>query len=187
MAKRDEGVITIGSATPYFMPYADTIPTLDEICVPENRLGYIKSGAAVTYTEEPHEEKDDLGYVSKIITLREEARVKLGLITWNGATLQNLIDRCSVSIEDGKRVTKIGGAGNAQGKYYVLCLHHVDKQDGDLWVMIVGRNTAGAVLTLATDNGTLVEPEFLAIPHDEDGTLIRLYEEIGDGGDGGDN
>lgn len=178
MAKRDKKTITIGSALPYLIPYADTVPTVEEICVEENLLGYIKSGAALEYTEETYEESDDLGYVKKIITTTEEALVKMGLITWNGNTLANLIDRCKVTEEGGRRTTKIGGAGNAQGKYYVLCLHHVDKKDGDLWVLIVGRNTAGATLTLASDEGTLVEPEFKAIPHDEDGTLVELVEEI---------
>ena len=178
MAKRDNKTITIGSAIPYLIPYADAVPTVEEICVEENRLGYIKSGAAIEYTEETYEEADDLGYVKKIITTTEEALVKMGLITWNGNTLANLIDRCKVTEESGKRITKIGGAGNAQGKYYVLCLHHVDKKDGDLWVLIVGRNTAGATLTLAPDEGTLVEPEFKAMPQDEDGTLVQLIEEI---------
>lgn len=178
MAKRDKKTITIGSANPYLIPYADTIPTVEELCVEENRLGYIKSGAALEYAEETYEESDDLGYVKKIITTTEEALVKLGLITWNGSTLANVIDRCKVTEENGRRVTKIGGAGNAQGKYYVLCLHHVDKKDGDLWIIIVGRNTAGATLTLASDEGTLLEPEFKAIPHDEDGTLVELIEEI---------
>lgn len=178
MAKRDKKTITIGSAIPYLIPYADIVPTVEELCVEENRLGYIKSGAALEYTEETYEESDDLGYVKKIITTTEEALVKMGLITWNGNTLANVIDRCKVTEEGGRRVTKIGGAGNAQGKYYVLCLHHVDKKDGDLWIIIVGRNTAGATLTLASDEGTLLEPEFKAIPHDEDGTLVQLIEEI---------
>lgn len=178
MAKRDRETITVGSAVPYLIPYADTVPSVEEICVEENRLGYIKSGASIEYTEETYEEKDDLGYVKKIITTDENVLVKLGLITWNGKTLQSMIDRCKVTEEGNRRITKIGGAGNAQGKYYVLCLHHVDKKDGDLWVLIVGRNTAGATLALAKDEGTLVEPEFSAIPHDEDGTLVQLIEEI---------
>ena len=178
MGKRDNKTITIGSAIPYLMPYVDTVPTEDEICVEENLLGYIKSGAAVEYTEETYEEKDDLGRVSKIITTTEEALVKMGLITWNGNSLQKLVDRCKVTETDGKRITKIGGAGNAQGKYYVLCLHHPDPVDGDLYVLIVGRNTAGFTLTLATDEGTLIEPEFKAMPQDEDGTLIQLIEEL---------
>lgn len=179
MAKRDKKTITIGSATPYLIPYTDTVPNEEDICKEDNKLGDIKSGAAVEYSEEIYEEKDDLGKVSKIITTSEEALVKMGLITWNGNTLVSLIERCKTEEKDGKRITKIGGAGNAQGKYYVLCLHHVDKKDGDLWVTIVGRNTAGATLTLSKDEGTLVEPEFKAMPQDDDGTLIKLTEEIG--------
>ena len=179
MAKRDKSTITIGSAVPYCMPYTDSVPTIDEICKEEYRLGYIKGGAALEYTEETYEEKDDLGYVSKVITTSEEALLKMGLLTWNGTTLQQLIDRCKVTEADGKRVTCIGGPGNAQGKYYAVCLHHKDPVDGDLWLMIVGRNTAGATLTLATDEGSVIESEFKAIKAlDENGTLVMLTEEI---------
>jgi len=178
MAKRDKETITLGSGTAYIKLYADEIPTPEEICTPENLMGHIQGGAALEYSEETHEEKDDLGKVCKIITTEEEALLKLGLLTWNGNTLAMLIDRCKTTEESGKRVTKIGGAGNAQGKYYVVCFHHVDKTDGDLWVMIVGRNTAGATLTFAKDAGTKIEPEFKAMPHDEDGTLVLLYEEL---------
>ena len=178
MGKRDNKTITIGSALPYCMPYTDTLPTIDEICKDEYLLGYIKSGAAVEYSEEVHEEKDDLGRVSKLVAISEELILKMGLITWNGTILKQLIDRCKVTEEAGKRITKIGGAGNAQGKYYVICLHHPDPVDGDLWVMIVGRNTAGATLTLAMDEGTMIEPEFKALPQDEDGTLCTLTEQL---------
>lgn len=178
MAKRDKDTITLGSGKAYLLEYADEIPTPEEICVPENLLGHIKGGAALEYTQETYEEKDDLGLVLKVITTSEEALLKLGLLTWNGNTLAKLIDRCKVEEKEGKRITKIGGAGNAQGKYYVVCFHHEDKTDGDVWVMIVGRNTAGATITFATEEGTKLEPEFKAKPHDKDGTLVLLYEEL---------
>lgn len=178
MAKRDKSTITLGSGKIYLKAYADTMPTVETLCVDENLLGYIKGGAALEYTEETYEEKDDLGYVSKIITTTEEALLRCGLLTWNGTTLQSLIDRCKSTEASGKRTTKIGGAGNAQGKYYAICFFHEDKVDGNLWVLIKGRNTAGATLTFAADEGTVVEPEFKAMPHDEAGTLIELIEEI---------
>lgn len=178
MAKRDNKTITLGAGKFYLIPFTDTMPTVDELCVPENLLGYTKGGAAMEYTEEVYEEKDDLGLVHKLITTSEEALLRCGLLTWNGETLAKLIDRCKTTTEGGKRVTKIGGAGNAQGKFYAICFHHEDKVDGDLWLIIKGRNTAGASLTFATDEGTVVEPEFKAIPHDEDGTLIELIEEV---------
>lgn len=178
MSKRDNKTITIGSGVPYLMEYTDTIPTPEEICVEENLLGYVKSGAALTYTEETYEEKDDLGYVSKIITTSEEVILKLGVLTWNGESITKLIDRSKFEENEGKRITKIGGAGNAKGKYYAVCFHQPDKVDGDMWVMLVGRNTVGAEITFAADAGTILEPEFKAIPHDSDGTLVQIIEQL---------
>lgn len=177
MAKRNKDTITLGSGEIYVVPFAEAMPTVDDICKPENLLGHIKGGAALEYTQETYEEKDDLGKVSKIITTSEEALLKCGLLTWNGETLQKLLDRCQVETADGKRVTKIGGAGNAQGGYYAICFFHKDKTDGNVWVLIKGLNTAGMTLTFATDSGTVVEPEFRAMPHDEAGTLVELIEE----------
>ena len=178
MAKRDKETITLGSGKLYLKEFSETMPTVDTLCVPENLLGYIKGGAALEYTEETYEEKDDLGYVSKIITTSEEALLKCGLLTWNGDTLAKLIDRCKTTSAAGKRTTKIGGAGNAKGGYYAICFLHEDPVDGNLWILIKGRNTAGATLTFAADEGTVVEPEFKAMPHDDAGTLIELIEEI---------
>lgn len=178
MAKRSKENITLGSGKIYLQAYADAMPTVDTLCKPENLLGYIKGGASLEYSEETYEEKDDLGLVSKIITTSEEALLKCGLLTWNGETLKKLLDRCKTSEAAGKRTTKIGGAGNAQGGYYAVCFAHEDKVDGNLWILIKGRNTAGATLTFAADSGTVIEPEFRAMPHDDDGTLIELIEEI---------
>lgn len=178
MAKRDKDTITLGSGKIYLQAYADAMPTVDTLCVEENLLGYIKGGASLEYTQETYEEKDDLGFVSKIITTNEEALLKCGLLTWNGDTLKKLIDRCATTEASGKRTTKIGGQGNAQGGYYAICFMHEDKTDGNLWILIKGRNTAGATLTFAADAGTVIEPEFKAMPHDDKGTLIELIEEI---------
>ena len=178
MAKRDNKTITLGSGRIYIQAFSDAMPTVDTLCVDGNLLGYIKGGAALEYTEETYEEKDDLGYVSKIITTSEEAILKCGLVTWNGKTLQKLIDRCSSTEAAGKRTTKIGGAGNSQGGYYAVCFSHEDKTDGNVWVMIKGKNTAGATLTFSADEGTVVEPEFKALPHDDAGTLVEFIEEI---------
>lgn len=178
MAKRDKKTITLGSGKIYLQAFSDAMPTVETLCTEANLLGYIKGGASLEYTQETYEEKDDLGYVSKIITTSEEAILKCGLLTWNGETLQKLIDRCKSTEASGKRTTLIGGAGNAQGGYYAICFLHEDKTDGNLWILIKGRNTAGATLTFAADEGTVVEPEFKALPHDDAGTLVELIEEI---------
>ena len=178
MAKRDKNTIPLGSGKLYLQAFATEMPTVDALCMDANLLGYIKGGASLEYTQETYEEKDDLGHVSKISTTTAEAILKCGLLTWNGQTLQNLIDRCKSTEAAGKRTTKIGGQGNAQGGYYAICFMHEDKTDGNLWILIKGLNTAGATLTFASDAGTVVEPEFKAMPHDDAGTLVELIEEI---------
>lgn len=182
MAKRTKENITLGSGKAYILEYdASTgMPDKDEICVAENLLGHIQGGAELSYSAEPTEEKDDLGMVSKVVVNAEEAILKLGLLTWNGDTLTKLVDRCKVTTEGGLRTVKIGGAGNAQGKQWVICFAHEDKADGSLWVLIRGTNTAGFTLTFAVDAGTKIEPEFKALPQDDEGTLITLIEEIGE-------
>ena len=93
MAKRDKNTITLGSGKLYLQAFSTSMPTVETLCVEANLLGYIKGGASLEYTQETYEEKDDLGFVSKIITTSEEAILRCGLLTWNGNTLQKLIDR----------------------------------------------------------------------------------------------
>ena len=182
MAKRTGDPITLGSGKLYYSEYTDdssfAFADIKALCIDDNRLGLIKSGATLTYTEETYEEKDDLGLASKVITTKEEVKLKCGLITWTGNTISVLVDRSSVDSAAGVRTTKIGGAGHTKGKYYVLVFHHEDPTDGDLYVVIVGRNTVGLSLTFATESGSLLEPEFTAKPHDDDGTLVAIYEEL---------
>lgn len=179
MAKRDKNCITLGSGKIYLVAHTtEASPTTASVCAEANLLGYIKGGASLEYTQETYEEADDLGYVSKIITTSEDVILKCGLLTWNGTTLQKLIDRCTITESGGKRTAMIGGAGNSQGGKYAICFHHHDATDGDLWILIVGRNTAGVTLTFAKDAGTVLEPEFKALPQDDKGTLVQLIEEI---------
>lgn len=170
--------ITLGSGKAYIMEYSGTMPEVAAICVEENILGKIQGGAELTYTAETHEEKDDLGTVAKVVITAEEAVLKLGLITFNGDTLAKLADRCTATETSGKRTLHIGGAGNAQGKEWVVCFHHEDSVDGDIWVMVRGANQAGLTLTFAVDAGTKIEPEFKALPCDDKGTLITYIEEV---------
>ena len=171
--------ITLGSGKAYIAEYTGTMPDTATICKDENILGKIQGGAELTYTTETHEERDDLGTVAKVVITAEEAILKLGLITFNGDTLAKLADRCKVTTAAGKRTLSIGGAGNAQGKEWVVCFHHEDKVDGDIWVLVRGANQAGLTLTYAVDAGTKIEPEFKALPSDDNGTLITYIEETG--------
>ena len=171
--------ITLGSGKAYIMEYAGTMPEVSAICVDDNLLGKIQGGAELTYTTETHEERDDLGTVAKVVVTADEAILKLGLITFNGETMAKLADRCKVTEAEGKRTLHIGGAGNAQGKEWVVCFHHHDATDGDIWVMVRGANQAGLTLAFAVDAGSKLEPEIKALPCDDAGTLITYVEQIG--------
>ena len=184
MAKRSNpDKITLGSGKSYIAEFDATkgMPAVEEICVTENLLGKTKGGAELVYTTETHEERDDLGTVAKVVIIAEEALLKLGLITFNGNTVSKLVDRCKVTEDKtkGRRIVHIGGAGNAQGKDWVVCFAHEDKTDGNIWVMVRGSNQAGLTLAFAVDNGSKLEPEIKALPCDDNGTLIHYIEEIG--------
>lgn len=157
------------------------IPEPQEFCTDKNRYSYIKNGATLEYTNEVQEAKDDMGKVSKTVITSEEVTLKAGLMTLIGDTIEKLCDTARVSTSsDGKyRKTKIGGIGNRKGAKYVICFHHVDPEDGDIWVMIVGQNQAGFTLSFAPSDATVVDAEFKAMPNlDDEGTLVEYVEEI---------
>lgn len=175
--------IILGSGYLYIKLFDGTLPATESICTDENRLSYIQGGATLEYKPTTHKAVDDLGKVSKVITTEEVATLKSGLMTLCGNTLGKLVDTARITEEKattakaGKRTVKIGGIGNQDRKKYVLCFQHLDPVDGDIYVTIVGRNEAGLSLAFAKDKETIVDAEFTAQPHDEEGTLIQ-YEEI---------
>ena len=83
-----------------------------------------------------------------------------------------------VTEEGGIRKVKIGGVGNHNGKSYALCFHHVDKIDGDVWVVVRAVNQGGFSLAFAKDKETVIDAEFKCLPQDTEGTLIEYVEEI---------
>lgn len=114
--------------------------------------------------------------MSKKILTEEEVILKSGIMTWNGETLQKLSSTARVENDDSKRIVKVGGAGNYNGKKYLIRFYHRDKIDGDIRITIVGSNEAGFELSFAKDKETVINAEFKAQPCDDEGTLI-IYEE----------
>lgn len=177
--KRNGEVITLGSGTLMVKEYtAGNMPTYSEFVETTDLLGRIQGGATLEYKGEWYDAKDDSGKAVKTIITEEEATLKSGVITWNGKTLEKLCSTARVSESDGIRTVKIGGVGNNDGKSYAICFHHVDKIDGDVWVVIRGVNQAGFSLAFAKDKETVIDAEFKCLPMDSDGTLIEYSEEI---------
>lgn len=174
--KVDNKPIVLGSGTFYVMEFTGNIPEDSVIEVAENILGLVQGGASVEYKPTYYTAKDDFGKKQKTIITEEEALMKSGICTFNGDTLAKISSTGRVTTNGNKRVVKIGGAGNDNGKKYLIRFHHPDKVDGDIRVTIVGRNEAGFSLAFAKDKETVIDAEFKAAPHDTEGTLI-LYEE----------
>ena len=171
--------IVLGSGKLYTTLFTGTVPTIEDICKEENRIGYIQGGATMEYTPSYYEAKDDLGYAVKTIMTEENAVLKTGIMTFTANTLEKLCETGRVTEENGKRTIKIGGIGNATHEKYVVCFHHEDAVDGDIWIVIVGQNQAGFSLAFAKDKETVIDAEFKALPNlDGEGTLIQYIEEI---------
>ena len=170
--------ITLGSGKLYLMEFTGTIPETATITVAENLLGHISGGATLEYKPTFYEAKDDLGYVVKTIITEEEATLKSGVLTFNGKTLEKLCDTARVTEDTASklRTVKFGGVSNAKRAKYLVCFHHEDPIDGDIWVIIVGNNQAGFSLAFAKDKETVIDAEFKALAQDDEGTLIKYIE-----------
>lgn len=182
LTKKTPTSIRLGSGDLYCLLFDGELPEIESICVEENRLGHIQSGASIEYKPTFYEAKDDLGRVTKVIITDEEALLKAGILTFDGNSLNVLNDTARVTEDTDKkrRTLKIGGIRNAKREKYVIVFHHSDKIDGDVWVAIVGQNQSGFTLSFQKDKETVIDAEFKALPHDKDGTLIQYVEEIKD-------
>ena len=171
--------IILGSGKVFATEFTgETIPENATIETAENRLGHVKNGATLEYAPEFYIAKDDLGEVQKSRLVNEEVKLKTGIMTLDGNNIAKLAATARVTEVENKRTVKIGGAGNDNGKKYLIRFLHEDAEDGAIRVTIVGRNESGFSLAFAKDAETVVDAEFTAFPHDSDGTLVIYEEEI---------
>ena len=179
--KRDAETITLGSGKIFIMEYdGSKIPDNETLETEKNRLGHVSGGASLEYAPEYYNAEDDLGVVKKSKITKEEAKMKSGILTWNGNSLAKLAGTARVSEDKAKgtRTLKIGGLSTDNGKSYVIRFLHEDKVDGNVRVTIVGKCTSGFEIAFAKDKETVIDAEFTALPNDAEGTLIIIDEEI---------
>lgn len=171
--------IILGSADVYIKDFdGSKVPAVADICKSENLMAYISGGASVEYKPSFYTAKDDTGKKSKTIVTEEEVTLKTGIMTFDGNKFKYLCDTARVTEDKPKkrRTVKIGGISNRQGTRYVICLHHKDPVDGDIWMMVVGNNKVGFTISFEKDKETVVDEEITALPMDDEGTLL-IYEE----------
>lgn len=178
--KRDAKIITLGSGNLLIKEYTDTMPAYSDFDDTADLLGRIQGGATLEYKGTWYEAKDDTGKAVKTIITEEEVTLKSGICTWNGKTLTKLCSTARVTEDKKKgiRIVKIGGVGNHDNKSYALCFHHIDKADGDIWLVVRAVNQGGFSLAFAKDKETVIDAEFKCLPQDEEGTLVQYVEEM---------
>lgn len=176
MATNEPENIAVGSGMIYTVdfPASGTIPEDEVIETEDNRLGYIKNGATLTYTPTSSTFKDDLGKIMRTKLTEETVTFKFGLVSWLYGKLNQLCSTCRVTDTTTGRQIKIGGVDNDDGKQHLFRFVHEDKGDRTVRITIVGANTGGLVLTYSPDNPNMPEPEITAAPSDGEGTLVLL-------------
>ncbi|MCI9473441.1 MAG: hypothetical protein HFF31_05455 [Flavonifractor sp.] len=165
----------------YLMEYTGTIPEDSVLEVEENKIGVISGGATLEYKPTFYTVEDDLGTVKEALLTAEEVTFKSGLLAPNMSFAAFSAPTARVepaTAQKKRRVTKIGGVANADGKSYIVRFLHASTADPGykLRATIVGVNTSGFSLGFLKDKETIVDLTFAAQPMDGTGTLVELDE-----------
>ena len=182
---RDKKNAPLGSGIGYIVKLeTDYIPEpaeLEALCTEENKAGETTGGAKVSYSFDTHKEKDDHGRVNRTIVNDEVVKMSWGLFTWDPDIYEKIVATGRVVEKDGYRVVKLGGLENDSGERYIVIFKQIDPKLGDLYVGMIGTNTAGIELAFTRTITTKLNPEFTAEPCDNEGTLLIMFEKIPQG------
>lgn len=170
--------IPLGSMDFYVTEWNGTTPEDATLETEKNMIGRTKNGATINYGATWYTAESDDGKAKKRRLVGETASISYGAITWNANTISTLIATARVEEKGNKRIAKIGGVTNDNGKRYLIRGVHRDPIDGDIRITGVGVNTGGWEAAFKPDSETVIQPTFELDPLDTDGTLITYEEEI---------
>ena len=160
--------IVLGSGKLYIAKLTDETFDLSTIAVAGNQVGLIQGGASL----------DDLCQVYKRFITSEEATLKSGILTWNLEALNKIIGNKNYTTTTAKNTLKLGGNGAREMEQFAVVFVHTKSDGKDIRVGIVGTNEAGLSLAFTADKETVVDAEFKAIGHDDNGTLVIIEEDL---------
>ena len=170
--------IPLGSMDFYVTEWNGTTPEDSALETEKNMIGRTKNGATINYGATWYTAESDDGKAKKRRLVGETASISYGAITWNANTISTLIATARVEEKSNKRIAKIGGVANDNGKRYLIRGVHRDPIDGDIRITGVGVNTGGWEAAFKPDSETVIQPTFELDPLDADGTLMIYEEEI---------
>ncbi len=170
--------IPLGSMDFYVTEWNGTTPEDSALETEKNMIGRTKNGATIKYGATWYTAESDDGKAKKRRLVGETASISYGAITWNANTISTLIATARVEEKSNKRIAKIGGVTNDNGKRYLIRGVHRDPIDGDIRITGVGVNTGGWESAFKPNSETVIQPTFELDPLDADGTLMIYEEEI---------
>lgn len=176
----DKDDVKLGSGDLYIMEFTGKVPEDTAIEVDANKIGHIKGGASLEYTNEWKVVSDDMGVVIKNFLTKENVNFKSGILAWNGKVLQALCATARVTEptkENAYRIVKIGGKKHADGKSYIIHFVHTTDKGKHIKLTIVGTSRNGFTIAFDPENETVIDAEFTAISQDTEGTLVTYKEE----------
>ncbi len=166
--------IALGSGALYLSEFtADTVPSVEDLKKTATEIGKIKNGASLEYSKETYTATSDDGTCSKTVITNEKVLLKPGLCTIDSAEVAALVSTARVTTSETQTTVKIGGSTNDNGKVYAVLFYHEDKKDGDIYVLMIAKNTAGLTLEFKKENEVIISPEFTAEAQ-SDGTLVEI-------------
>jgi hypothetical protein len=142
----------------------------------ENQYGETKNGATLSYSAESNEVVSDLGKLRKRKMNTDSASLGWGNISIGAVEIAPMVATArTVTTESGKEVLVLGGLDNDNGKRYMAGFRHIDKADGDIYVVVTGKNTAELSMAFTTSDGTILNPSFSAESMDNSGALVYIF------------
>lgn len=177
--------VVFGSGENYLKEVDGTIDTSDvdalieQYFVPENEWGDTKNGFTLTYSPTSYTVEDDLGRTTETFLTKEQVQAQLGLVKVAQKIFKPLIEtaREVTSKKENRKILKVGGLENATGKSYFLGFKHLDKKRGDIYVMLIGKNTGELSLSFNPESETILNPTFTADAMDGEGTKVIIVTE----------
>lgn len=177
--------IVLGSGQLYIAPYVAATGIPDDAALETDTylLGRIKGGAAVEYKPSEYEIFDDAYAVHNRYVISEEVTFKSGILTWNVATLKNLIAKGTYADTpaDGKRTLSLGGKGARKMDEYVVRFVHTYSDTNKLRVTMVATASNGFNLAFAPDKETVIDAQFKAKATGAAGVQLIIQDTYGEG------
>lgn len=169
--------LQLGSGKLYVKKVTDEtkIPSLKALCVEANQIGWIKGGATIEYSIDTKEIYDDLRMVNETFIVGEHSKLTSGLLTWNKAVIEALINNETVE-SDGTIL--VGAQGLTKMDKLIVIFESVPNSGNVVRRFgMIGVSESGLKLQYQPEDATVVDVEFAGTA-DEDGRFIRIEEEI---------